>query len=80
MKNYNVLRIEQLSLGSGIPKICVPLTGEDLPALAAEWDFVSALPVDLFEWRADCYFGDPLEALPFVEERLKVPDFSLEFS
>ncbi len=70
MKNHNVLNVGKLSFGKGLPKICVPLTGEGIPALAAEWDFVSALPADLFEWRADCYFGDPLEALPFVEERL----------
>ncbi len=52
------------------PKICVPLTGEGIPALAAELEYVLALPADLFEWRVDCYFGDPLEALGFIRERI----------
>ena len=28
------------------------------------------LPADLFEWRMDCFFGDPLDALPTVREGL----------
>ena len=48
-----------LSIGSGMPKICVPLTGETREQLIEEsLAAVSAEP-DLLEWRADC-FGEPL--------------------
>ena len=53
-----------LRFGDGIPKICVPLTGHGMPALLSEIQQVADLPADLFEWRMDCFFGDPLDALP----------------
>ena len=46
-----------LRFGPGIPNICVPLTGRDLPQLLRQ---AAALPqdaCDLAEWRADCYDG-----------------------
>lgn len=59
-----------LCFGAGLPKICVPLTGGGVPALLSEVQQVSALPADLFEWRLDCFFGDPLPVLPQVLEGL----------
>lgn len=59
-----------LRFGDGIPKICVPLTGHGMPALLSEIQQVADLPADLFEWRMDCFFGDPLDALPTVREGL----------
>lgn len=58
--------LQDLRLGEGIPKICVPLTGHGMPALLSELQQALALPADLFEWRMDCFFGDPLAALPTV--------------
>lgn len=57
------LEIEGLSFGEGLPKICVPLVGKGNPALLNEIQRVAGLPADLYEWRADCFFGDPLDAL-----------------
>ncbi len=62
--------MEKLFSERGQAKICVPLTGEGIPALQAELEYVLDLPADLFEWRVDCYFGDPLEALSFIRERI----------
>ena len=48
----------------------MPLTGQGIPALLSELHRVAALPADLYEWRIDCFFGDPLPVLPAVVERL----------
>ena len=66
----NGIEIQGLRFGEGIPKICVPLTGQGIPALLSELQRVAALPADLYEWRIDCFFGDPLPVLPAVVERL----------
>lgn len=60
-----------LRFGEGLPKICVPLTGHGMPALLSEIQQAEALPADLFEWRIDCFYGDPLAALPTVVESLQ---------
>lgn len=44
----------------GMPKICVPLTGETLPALAAQCAHLAGIPFDLVEWRID-YLKDRAE-------------------
>lgn len=61
-----VIEIQGVRFGEGLPKICVPLTGQGIPALLSELQQVSALPADLFEWRIDCFFGDPVPTLPAV--------------
>ena len=66
----NGMEIQGLRFGEGLPKICVPLTGQGIPALLSELQRVAALPADLYEWRIDCFFGDPLPVLPAVTERL----------
>lgn len=66
----NLIEIAGLRFGEGLPKICVPLTGQGIPALLSEVQQVSALPADLFEWRIDCFFGDPLPVLPSLVQRL----------
>lgn len=62
------VEIQGIPFGAGLPKLCVPLTGQGIPALLAELQFVTALPADLYEWRMDCFFGDPLSVLPTVTE------------
>ncbi len=62
----NVITLAGIPFGEGLPKICVPLTSGGMPALLSEIQEVRALPADLFEWRADCFYGgfaDALEAL-----------------
>lgn len=64
------LNVAGLTLGEGLPKICVPLVGQGMPALLNEINRVSALPADLYEWRADYYYGNPLDALECLESGL----------
>lgn len=67
----HVKELQGLRFGEGLPKICVPLTGQGIPALFSELQHVSALPADLYEWRIDCFFGDPALTLPSLREQLK---------
>lgn len=51
------LTIRTITLGQGIPKICVPLVASTREALLAEAARLTSLPADLTEWRADCMEG-----------------------
>ncbi len=51
-----------------MPKIAIPLTGERLPALYEELEYVRALPADLLEWRADYYLEPVGSAVPSQRE------------
>lgn len=49
------VKVKNIKIGEGIPKICVPLVGitkEEILSSAAE---MKEIPVDVVEWRADWY-------------------------
>ena len=62
-----------LAFGVGLPKICVPLTGESMPALLREAQLVRDLPADLYEWRLDGFYGEPHQALSLLVRELNKP-------
>ena len=64
----HTIHLAGLTFGSGLPKICVPLTAGDLPGLKKELDAARALPAGLFEWRVDCFRGDAAPALGWLKE------------
>jgi 3-dehydroquinate dehydratase-1 len=47
------ITVRGLSIGEGLPKICVPLTGASQEILATEARHAIAAGADLVEWRAD---------------------------
>lgn len=49
------IQIKNLTLGTGIPKICVPLTAQSAGDLCAQAREAAAAAADLVEWRADFY-------------------------
>ncbi len=49
--------IRNITLGEGVPKICVPLSETDCGNLLREASSLDSQPVDMVEWRADWY-GD----------------------
>lgn len=58
----NTVCLRGLSLGSGPPKIAIPLTGQSTAALLAQ--IQAATSADLLEWRADLYpFAETGEVL-----------------
>lgn len=62
--------VRQLTLGDGIPKICIPLTGQTNDELLAQVTALKEVPHDLVEWRVDYY--TQYHALPAVEKTLQM--------
>lgn len=70
MDRNTVLEIKGVRFGEGLPKICLPLTGQGIPALLSQGQQLASLPGDLYEWRMDGFYGDVLQALPLLRETL----------
>ncbi len=68
------LRIRSLVLGTGTPKICVPVMAASPTGLEQETERILAGPCDLVEWRADVYGrkeGDWVEeCLAYLRDRM----------
>lgn len=60
------IRIGDVALGTGLPKICVSIQEKGLPAVIKEVNRLSALPIDLLEWRMDHFYGNPAQAMPYI--------------
>lgn len=56
----NTLKIRSLELGSGTPKICVPITGGNNNEVLEEVKLAKDAGADVIEWRAD-YYGDVMD-------------------
>ena len=55
----NIVQVRNIKLGSGIPKICVPLVGKTDNELINEISKLKNINFDLVEWRID-FYEDPL--------------------
>ena len=49
------LEIKNLTIGEGMPKICVPITGTTEDEILEQADMILESPFDLVEWRVDFY-------------------------
>ena len=55
MQKKEIVQLKKVTLGDGIPKICVPVVGRtEAEILSQAGDALSAAP-DLVEWRVDFY-------------------------
>ncbi len=61
MSEKNTVTVRGVEIGSGIPKICIPLTGINMEEILSEAEQAKASGADLVEWRADWY-GDISDA------------------
>ena len=71
----NPIQIRNTIIGTGRPKICIPLVDETLEGLERSAAALRAFPCDLVEWRADFFEkeADPVcrkEALSLLRELL----------
>lgn len=63
--------VRDVTLGEGIPKICVPLVGATLSELEGEAAALKTLAPDLAEWRCDLFAGvDDLAAVKEALDRI----------
>lgn len=51
----NTLKIRNIALGDGTPKICIPITAADKRELKAQVRRILECPCDMVEWRADFF-------------------------
>lgn len=62
----NTLKIRNIILGEGIPKICVPIVGITKEEILSEAVNIKKLPLDIVEWRVD-WFENVFEITKVVE-------------
>lgn len=65
----NIVRVKNIKLGEGMPKICVPLVGKTNEEILEEAKFLKNVKFDLIEWRVDHY--ENVEDLEKVKEIVK---------
>ncbi|MGN0397724.1 MAG: type I 3-dehydroquinate dehydratase [Candidatus Fimimorpha sp.] len=49
------LKVRNIVLGEGIPKICVPIVGKTFEEIKQQAEEIVTFPIDLVEWRMDWY-------------------------
>lgn len=64
-----LLKIKNIVIGEGSPKICIPITGETINQLTEEAVYLKTLDFDLVEWRVD--FFEEVEDIEKVKTVLK---------
>ncbi|WP_338449214.1 type I 3-dehydroquinate dehydratase [Niallia oryzisoli] len=67
MKKTVVVR--GMTIGEGVPKICVPIVGETIAQLEDEAALLKSIDLDVVEWRVDFY--KDVEDIEKVKEALK---------
>ncbi len=65
----NTVKVKNITLGDGIPKICVPIVAQTKEAIIAEAKSFGDIPVDVVEWRVDWFEG--VEKVDLVLDVLK---------
>lgn len=68
----NILKIRDIVLGEGTPKICVPLVGMTQDEIYEEAESIKAMSVDMAEWRADWFESvNDLEKVTEIAKKLR---------
>ncbi len=65
----NTVKVKNIVIGEGMPKICVPIVGKTRTEIVEEAKGFTSIPVDVVEWRVDWYEG--VENLEDVKVTLK---------
>ena len=70
----NILKIRELVLEAGRPKIAVPIVSADPKEIIAECESIRQMPCQILEWRADKYLG----AIENLEAAMEQKEFYLD--
>lgn len=62
------VQVKNITIGEGIPKICVPIVGDTLGKIVEEATYLKTLDADVVEWRVD--FFEQVEELSQVKTAL----------
>ncbi|KKE79637.1 3-dehydroquinate dehydratase [Bacilli bacterium VT-13-104] len=63
------VKVKNITIGEGMPKICVPIVGETVEKIVEEAEYLTTLEADVVEWRVD--FFEQVEDINQVKEALK---------
>lgn len=63
------VNIRGIEIGSGMPKICVPVTGRNVQDILSQAESIQLPDVEIVEWRAD--YADFIEDYSKAEQTLK---------
>ncbi|KKK34429.1 3-dehydroquinate dehydratase [Mesobacillus campisalis] len=77
------LTVRGVVIGTGMPKVCVPLTGKSISELREEAALIKSVDADMVEWRADFFndieeFEEVMAALTVI--RSSLPEIPLIFT
>ncbi|MBY0098723.1 type I 3-dehydroquinate dehydratase [Mesobacillus maritimus] len=77
------VRVKNVTIGEGTPKICVPMVGETVEQLVEEAKFLRTIDLDVIEWRVDFFknvenFSKVIEALNEIQSI--IPEIPLLFT
>ncbi|MCB2288683.1 type I 3-dehydroquinate dehydratase [Clostridium sp. CS001] len=64
-----IVKIKDVKIGEGLPKICIPMVGETIAQLVVEAQFLKELDFDVVEWRVD--FFEEVTNIEKVKEALQ---------
>ncbi|WP_411680821.1 type I 3-dehydroquinate dehydratase [Clostridium thailandense] len=64
-----IIKVKNVAIGEGLPKICVPIVGETVSQLVEEAKFLKDLDFDVVEWRVD--FFEDVTNIDKVKEALQ---------
>ena len=64
-----VIEIKDITIGEGIPKICVPIVARNVTEIIEETNFIKNIDFDIVEWRVD--FFENVENINKIKEVLK---------
>lgn len=64
-----VVKVKDIIIGEGLPKICVPIVGRTVSELIEEAKFLKAIDFDVVEWRVD--FFEDVTNIDKVKEALQ---------
>lgn len=71
-----VVKVKDIIIGEGMPKICIPILGETLEEIKEEAELLSTLDFDIVEWRSDFFqsiedMGNMKLAIEIIKEKLE---------
>ena len=55
----NTVKVRNIEIGAGIPKICVPIVGVTREEILAAAENIKSTKADVVEWRVDWYSAHP---------------------
>lgn len=66
LRQFQPVMINMDFFSGNRPKICVPIVESGLPAIIKAVKRAKKLPIDMLEWRMDCFFDDPAQVFADV--------------